>query len=112
MKLFSGLFACLLIVGCATNTATVPTAITIQMDYNEVPAIMDAYGGVLARMKGLQKEDSVDRFYAYNLPDGRVVLMAVSKTVNRISNLSVCEMPKQKDGERVWKKVPRVSMIR
>lgn len=111
MKILTGLLACLFVTGCMSSASKgTPTAISIQMSFDDVPAILAMHGARHVTMDGLKKEDAVDRFYCYNLVDGRVVVMGVSKMVNRISRLSVCELPKEAKGKRIWTDIASVEL--
>jgi hypothetical protein len=107
MKIHSCLAWAVLLQGCMSSPGGV--TLSVGMTFQDAVPLLQSAGARQVQMD-MADRTGTDLILSYDLADGSVLVVAVSKSEHRISGLEVCGNPDQPKSKRTWNSVKSVTL--
>lgn len=107
MKTVLRMAAAILLLGC--TCAPRARSLSVGMAFQDAECVLKAAGAKEVQMDMLD-QTATDFIKSYKLADGRVLVVAVSKSANKVSALTVCKNPEQAKSMRTWDSVKSLAL--
>ena len=107
MRITSSIAMVLLLLGC--TSAPRPQSVSVGMLADRAESILKSAGAKQVQMDMVDKTET-DIIKSYNLANGTLLVVTISKSENKISKLEVCSNPDQPKVKRTWASVRSLTL--
>ena len=109
MRVISCIALVVLLLGCTSTSRN--EFVSVGMPTQQAEAVLRSSGAKEVQMDMIDETES-DIIKSYDLTDGSVLVVAVSKSSDTVSGLSVCKNPYQPKVKRIWNSVRSVNLMK
>ena len=108
MRMISCIVAVMFLLGC--TSAPREKIVSVGMPFRDAAAVLKSVGARQVPMDMADQNEALLR--TYDLVDGRVLLVVVVKSENKVSQMEICSNPDQPKAQRTWKAVQSVDVTK
>jgi beta-lactam-binding protein with PASTA domain len=109
MRIMTFIAALVVLLGC--TAAPKMNSVSVGMSFQQAESVLRSTGARQVQMD-MRDQTEADIIRSYNLADGRVLVVAISKSENQVSKLEVCNNPDQPKAFRTYNPVPSATLTK
>ncbi len=109
MKIISCILLATLLLGCTSTSRS--ESVSIGMPARQAETVLTSAGAKEVQMDMIG-ETEADIIKSYDLTDGSVLVVTISKSENNVSHLETCKNPGLPKSKRTWTSVQSVTLTK
>jgi hypothetical protein len=109
MRIMTSIAALVVLLGC--TAAPKMNSVSVGMLFQEAESVLKAAGAHQVQMD-MRDQTETEIIRSYGLAHGSILVVAISKSENRVSKLEVCNNPDQPKAIRTWNTVQSATLTK